>query len=56
MENIEYVDKRGNGGCLWMVGGEELEPVAKQHKKLGYKFTYKEKGGKAIDKRPGWWL
>lgn len=53
--NIRYVDKRPNGGCLWIIGGQELSSTVKKAKNLGFKFQFKPEGGRAIKNQPGWW-
>ena len=52
---VRYVDKRANGGSLWIIGGKELSDVAAKAKVLGYAFHFKKEGGRAIKNQPGWW-
>lgn len=54
-EGIQYVDKRANGGSLWIIGGEELSEFVSTIRPLGYHFIYKEEGGRATKGKPGWW-
>ena len=51
----EFVDKRKNGGALWIIGGKELKAVMQSFKEIGVKFTFKAGGGKATKGKDGWW-
>lgn len=51
----ELVDKRANGGALWVVGNRSLRPIMQAFKALGVHFTFKAGGGKATNGRDGWW-
>lgn len=53
---IEYVDMRDKKGALWIIGGKELQEFADSCNKFGYEFAFAPNGGKATDKKPGWWL
>ena len=53
---FEYVDKRGSGGNLWVVGGMSLKAFMHDLEKRGARFTYKAEGGKATGKRPAWYI
>ena len=50
-----YVDKRANGGSLWIIGGHELSETVGKAKTLGYTFHFKQEGGRATRNQPGWW-
>ncbi len=52
---IEYIDKRKNGGALWVVGGHELDSVMLKASEVGYKFQFSDKGGKVTKHQPGWY-
>lgn len=52
---VQYVDKRSNGGSLWIIGGRELAETVAKAKELGYTFHFKQEGGKSTRKQPGWW-
>ena len=54
-EGLEYIDKRVNGGALWVVGGHELDKTMEEIDSKGYKFTFTEKGGRATKYKPGWY-
>ena len=48
-EGLELIDARGKDGCLWVVGGGELE-------NQGTRFEFSLRGSKAIGGRSAWWL
>lgn len=52
---VQYVDKRANGGSLWILGGQELTDMVAKAKLLGYMFRLKADGGCATKNQPGWW-
>ena len=39
----QYVDKRANGGSLWIIGGYELSETVRKAKALGFTFHFKKK-------------
>ena len=51
----EVVDKRKNGGALWIVGGKDLKNVMQSFKEMGVHFAFKAGGGKATKGKDGWW-
>ncbi len=57
---LDVIDKRQEGGGLWVVGGPELEPVLIQFE--GVEFQFAPEGGRATrnwytrEKRPAWWI
>ena len=51
----QYVDKRANGGSLWIIGGYELSETVRKAKALGFTFHFKKEGGRATRNQPGWW-
>lgn len=55
-EGLEFADKRGSGGNLWVVGGEALQGFMRAMEKLGAKFTYAPGGGKATKNRAAWYI
>jgi hypothetical protein len=55
-EGIEYVDRRADGGCLWVPGGSSLEKHLASATKRGANFKYSKAGGGATHGRPAWWL
>ncbi len=50
--NLEYVDKRGSDGALWVIGGRELLPTILKLRDSGFSFTFK--GGRSSDYRDAW--
>lgn len=52
---IEFVDKRSNGGALWIVGGTELSEFVKECETKGFSFRFKLGGGKATEGKDAWW-
>lgn len=52
---IRYIDKRANGGSLWIIGGWELSDVVTKAKAFGYTFRFKKDGGRTTQNRPAWW-
>lgn len=52
---VKFVDKRDRNGALWIIGGSELKPIVDECKSLGYKFIFKEDGGRQTGNKPGWW-
>ena len=53
--NAEVVDKRENGGALWVIGDKCLSPIMQSFKDIGVHFIFKAGGGKATNGRDGWW-
>lgn len=51
-----HADKRKNGGCLWILGGKEIEIKMKQVEQSGYKFKYTPNGGEATQFKPSWYF
>ena len=51
-----YLDKRGNGGCLWVYGGSELASEMEKLSSRGATFKLSPGGGKATGGRSAWWL
>lgn len=53
--NISVIDNRQKNGCLWMIGGEELKPIADKCSALGVTFHFRADGSRALDYSPAWW-
>ena len=54
-KGLEVIDKRGNGGALWVVGDKSIDPVLKEtRQKFGSLWTFSAKGGYATKHRSGW--
>jgi hypothetical protein len=53
---IEIIDKRSKGGALWLLGGEELEPLINDltnTESITFKFAIN--GSKSTANRPSWY-
>jgi hypothetical protein len=55
-ENLEIHDKRDRGGCFWVVGGAELQPLMEMLRKRGITFSYTANGSRTTGRRPAWYL
>lgn len=54
-KGLEVIDKRGNGGALWVVGDKSIDPILKEaRKQFGSLWTFSAKGGHATKHRSGW--
>lgn len=53
--NAKIIDKRKNGGALWVTGGKELSEIMKEFKSLGIIFHYKKGGGRATSGKDAWY-
>lgn len=53
---IPFVDKRAKGGCLWIIGGDELKPIVEQCGRRNVVFQYKADGSRSTGGHPAWWL
>lgn len=52
---ITYQDKRSRDGCLWIVGGHELDAFARDCKVHGYTLSFKADGCKTYPDKAVWW-
>lgn len=55
VRGLTYQDKRTKDGCLWIVGGHELDSFIKECKDKGYVLTFKADGCRIYPERPVWW-
>lgn len=55
-KKLEIIDKRSKKGCLWVVGGKELEPIFNELKTQNVNFRFAPNGGKATNKKNAWFL
>lgn len=55
-EGLELVDARGKDGCLWVVGGGELDAKMGELENQGARFEFSLRGSKATGGRSAWWL
>ena len=53
---VTYIDNRDVGGNLWVIGGHELDTLMKELQENGYRFYFREQGGKASKGRPAWFI
>lgn len=54
-KNLEVIDKRASGGCLWVDGDKEsLTPIVKEAGKLFGAYGNFSAGGRATRQRPAW--
>lgn len=53
--NGKIIDKRSNGGALWVAGGKELSDIMKEFRKFGVYFNFKTGGGRATAGKDAWW-
>ena len=54
--NVTYIDKRSNGGALWIIGGHELDSIVTEAKNMDIVFRFKAGGGNATKGKNGWWF
>ena len=60
-KQLKIVDKRGSGGFLWVIGGQELAPVMEELRANGVKFTFASNGFSSNQNRnlvytDGWYV
>ena len=53
--SIIFQDKRSMDGCLWIVGGHELDNFVQECKIHGYTMNYKPDGCKTYPDQTVWW-
>jgi len=54
--DLEVHDKRDRGGCLWVVGGYELQTLMNTLKADGLRFSFTPNGSRTTGRRPAWYL
>lgn len=54
-KNIDYLDYRNRSGCLWVIGGNELENTLKELVSFGMHFRFKPGGGNLTNGQDAWW-
>ena len=52
----EYVDKRPDGGCLWVIDKTGAADAVKRLNGKGAGFQLSQRGGRATGGRSAWWL
>ncbi len=55
-KEIPYVDRREYGGALWVIGSHELDSLMSELENHGFRFVYKDDGGKATKGASAWYL
>lgn len=55
VKGLTYQDKRAKDGCLWILGGHELDAFAQECKDKGYIMTFKADGCRIYPECPVWW-
>lgn len=55
-EGLELIDARGKDGCLWVVGGGELDAKMGELANQGARFEFSLRGSKVTGGRSAWWL
>ena len=55
IKKLLYLDKRSYDGCLWIVGGHELDTFVQKCKEKGYALFFKADGCKTFPDKPVWW-
>ncbi|CAH8718673.1 DUF4145 domain-containing protein [Paenibacillus thiaminolyticus] len=55
-QGLTVVDKRSNGGALWIVGGWELKEVLFSLKPEGIFFKYAKNGSQSTKRKPAWFM
>ncbi|SYX86199.1 DUF4145 domain-containing protein [Paenibacillus alvei] len=55
-QGLNVVDKRPNGGALWIVGGWELKEALFSLKPQGILFKYAKNGSQSTKRKPAWFM
>lgn len=56
LKRLLYVDKRQQGGVLWLIGGMEHADFILQARNNGYTFRYCPGGGRSTGNKTAWYL
>ena len=56
LKHLPYVDKRQQGGVLWLIGGMEHADFILQARNNGYTFKYCPGGGRSTGNKTAWYL
>lgn len=54
--NLKYVNKASKSGCLWVIGGREIQSLMMRCWSHGVAFRFRESGGNVTDGKPAWWV
>jgi very-short-patch-repair endonuclease len=52
---LKVIDQRDKGGNLWVVAGDEIEPLMEELDKMDIKFNFTQNGSKSTNYMPGWY-
>lgn len=52
---IPFVDKRAQGGALWIIGGKELSGFVRECRERGVYFQFCPGGGRSTQGRDAWY-
>lgn len=55
-KEISFIDMRGKGGKLWIIGDKSLQGATEELQKQGYSFRFCSGGSKSTDWRSSWYL
>ncbi|WP_268625756.1 DUF4145 domain-containing protein [Paenibacillus alvei] len=55
-QGLNVVDKRPNGGALWIIGGWELKEALFSLKPQGILFKYAKNGSQSTKRKPAWFM
>ena len=55
-QEIPFVDKRAQGGALWIIGGRELSDFVKECRRRGVYFQFCPGGGKSTQGQDAWYV
>lgn len=55
-KSLSILDKRDNGGALWVVGGWELKDILFALKGQGFYFRFARNGSQSTKRKPAWFL
>lgn len=55
-QGLTVVDKRPNGGAMWIIGGWELKERLFSLKPQGIFFKYAKNGSQSTKRRPAWFM
>lgn len=55
-KEFEFADARAKDGCLWVIGGGELDAEMRRLAEMGATFEFSLRGGRATAGRSAWWL
>ncbi|MFD1954832.1 sigma factor-like helix-turn-helix DNA-binding protein [Paenibacillus thailandensis] len=54
--SLQILDKRANGGALWIIGGWELKDKLFALKPFGFYFRFARNGSQSTKRKPAWFL